>query len=146
MIGNFTYKANPLQLGDLKGNRFQIALRNVTAPDENIKESIEAIKTNGFINYFGLQRFGNCMTVPTFEVGKAMLKKNWKETCELILKPRNSEPWFMTKMRKYWWDTRNARGALKMLNQSNKSIEARLLYGLKTCGNNDYKNALAMVN
>lgn len=145
-VGNFTYKNTPLQLGDLNGNRFQIVLRSVDASEELINQSMDSLKTYGFINYYGLQRFGNCMAIPTFEVGKAMLKMNWKAACELILKPRQSEPGYMQKMRSYWWKTRNARGALNMLAKWNRSIEARLLLGLVKCGNNDYLNALSMVS
>jgi tRNA pseudouridine synthase D (TruD) len=32
----------------------------------------------GFVNYFGLQRFGNAHA-PTHSIGKALLKHNWEE-------------------------------------------------------------------
>ncbi|KAL1451611.1 hypothetical protein WDU94_005971 [Cyamophila willieti] len=67
-LGNFEYKDHPLQLGDLKGNFFRIAIRGVTATDESIDETMRLFKENGFINYFGLQRFGNNPEAATHDV------------------------------------------------------------------------------
>lgn len=78
-IGNITFKDKPLKLGDLTGNKFRIALRNVTGSDDLIEESLKNLKENGFINYYGLQRFGNDKEVPTFEIGIQLLLGNWKE-------------------------------------------------------------------
>lgn len=81
-IGNITFKNKPLKLGQLKGNRFRIALRNVSAPDELIEKAIESLKCNGFINYYGLQRFGNDKEVPTYSIGVKLLQGKFKEvTC-----------------------------------------------------------------
>ena len=58
-IGNFSYEKQKLQLGDSKGNHFVIAMRQVEAVEhKDIMESIESLSTLGFINYFGMQRFG----------------------------------------------------------------------------------------
>lgn len=78
-VGNFCYKTETLKLGQLKGNRFRIALRNVTADNEIVDKALEYLRDNGFINYYGLQRFGNCKEVPTHQVGIQLLKGNWKE-------------------------------------------------------------------
>ncbi|GFH06137.1 tRNA pseudouridine synthase D [Haematococcus lacustris] len=50
-VGNFSYVAEPIELGQLAGNRFNILLR--------------AVRALGFVNYFGLQRFGTA-GVPTY--------------------------------------------------------------------------------
>lgn len=73
------FKDKPLMLGQLKGNRFRIALRNVLADDELIEESMKFIEENGFINYYGLQRFGNDKQVPTYDIGVALLLGQWKK-------------------------------------------------------------------
>lgn len=78
-IGNLTFRDKVLKLGQLKGNKFRIALRNVLAEDELINKSLEEIQKNGFINYFGLQRFGNDKEVPTFNIGISLLQGKWKE-------------------------------------------------------------------
>ncbi|WP_456420088.1 tRNA pseudouridine(13) synthase TruD [Thermovibrio sp.] len=50
----------PLTLGDLKGNRFTIVIRNF---EKNLREKFyrnyEIVKRYGFPNYFGEQRFGS---------------------------------------------------------------------------------------
>ena len=40
----------------LKGNRFSVALRFIdrNTPDSDIKRNVENVKTNGFVNYFGM--------------------------------------------------------------------------------------------
>lgn len=83
-IGNITFKNTPLKLGQLKGNRFRIALRNVNAESAIISESLESLKEQGFINYYGLQRFGNDKEVPTFDIGIKLMQGNWKEVSSKI--------------------------------------------------------------
>lgn len=78
-IGNFTFKDKPLKLGQLIGNRFRIALRHITVEDTVIEDALNSLKEHGFINYYGLQRFGNNKEVPTFEIGVKLMQANWKE-------------------------------------------------------------------
>jgi len=52
---------------------------NVTGTDEQIEEAMTNLKEKGFINYYGLQRFGSSSSVPTPEVGRALLLGQWKE-------------------------------------------------------------------
>lgn len=87
-IGNICFKDKPLKLGELKGNRFRIALRNVTADNDVINVAMTSLKEKGFVNYYGLQRFGNDKQVPTFLIGIKLLQGNWKEViqyCKHIL-------------------------------------------------------------
>lgn len=59
--------------------RFSIALRDVTAENENdVKIALESLKENGFLNYFGLQRFGTSV-VKTSEIGAALIKEEWEK-------------------------------------------------------------------
>ena len=82
-IGNFKFKDHPLKLGQLVGNKFQLALRNVTAPDEVIERLMVFLQENGFVNYYGLQRFGNDREVPTYEVGLQLLLGNFKKVTDM---------------------------------------------------------------
>uniref|UniRef100_A0A182P8Q6 TRUD domain-containing protein n=1 Tax=Anopheles epiroticus TaxID=199890 RepID=A0A182P8Q6_9DIPT len=141
-VGNFTFKPDTLKLGQLQGNRFRIALRQVTASDETINASMEAFREKGFINYYGLQRFGNSATVPTYKIGIEMLKGNWKEACDLILQPREDEPPYMAEMRSIWAKTQNPSEALRKLRPTNKSVEAVLLHWLANHGAKDYFGAI----
>ncbi|MBC3766313.1 tRNA pseudouridine(13) synthase TruD [Neptunicella marina] len=47
-----------LRTGSLKGNRFTITLRNISAPEE-LESALKYVKQHGVPNYFGEQRFGN---------------------------------------------------------------------------------------
>lgn len=78
-VGNFMFKATPLKLGLLKGNRFRVALRHITVPESVIETSMDNFKANGFINYYGLQRFGNCASIPTHRIGLTLLRGQFKE-------------------------------------------------------------------
>ncbi|XP_045534392.1 pseudouridylate synthase 7 homolog [Papilio machaon] len=89
-VGNFTFKNYNLRLGMLKGNRFRIALRNVTASDEVIDEACERLRKRGFINYYGLQRFGTRVDMPTYEIGRKLLQSNFREAVNSILQDRES--------------------------------------------------------
>ncbi|XP_047515423.1 pseudouridylate synthase 7 homolog [Pieris napi] len=87
-VGNFTFSDVHLRLGMLKGNRFRICLRNVTASDEVIDKCCSLLRENGFINYYGLQRFGSRISVPTWQIGLHLLKNNLEAAVNCILKPR----------------------------------------------------------
>jgi len=47
-----------LKTGALRGNRFRIRLREVTADSEALHARLQQIRQGGFPNYFGAQRFG----------------------------------------------------------------------------------------
>uniref|UniRef100_T1HC43 TRUD domain-containing protein n=1 Tax=Rhodnius prolixus TaxID=13249 RepID=T1HC43_RHOPR len=144
VFGDYSYKHSCLRLGDLSGNKFTIAIRNVEAPDSQINSSLNLLKENGFINYYGLQRFGSSFLSPTFTAGKAILLKDWKKAVESILKPRNGEKCSLQvkKARETWWSTKNAGLALKCLPRNDGSIEGKVLRALKNQGNDQYYNAL----
>lgn len=141
-VGNFKFLAEPLRLGSLKGNRFRIALRSVKGEKEDIEKSLESLRDFGFVNYYGLQRFGNCQKIPTHVIGKALLASDFKQAVELILQERDGEPWYMGKMRKTYADTKDAKQALECLHSTNTCVEARLLHGLVKHGGTNYLQAL----
>ncbi|KAL0397352.1 UNVERIFIED_CONTAM: Pseudouridylate synthase 7 [Sesamum calycinum] len=90
-VGNFCHVNDGLVLGQLQGNRFTITLRSVSAETEDIvKASATALGENGFINYFGLQRFGSS-SIPTHLIGAALLRGEWKAAVSLILDPREGD-------------------------------------------------------
>ncbi|KAG6547822.1 hypothetical protein Mapa_010639 [Marchantia paleacea] len=90
-VGNFSYVDKSLGLGELSGNQFTITLRNVIAEDDGvISEASESLKQGGFVNYYGLQRFGSG-SVPTHLVGAALLRGEWKTAVDLVLQPREGD-------------------------------------------------------
>ncbi|EDV26432.1 uncharacterized protein TRIADDRAFT_22091 [Trichoplax adhaerens] len=96
--GNYQFIHTPIRLGQLKGNRFRILLRDIRLQDHDsslidiadlhsqIIQSMEEVKKQGFINYFGNQRFGKTIsTVNSYDIGLAMLRRDEKMAVELIL-------------------------------------------------------------
>ncbi|OWA50274.1 Pseudouridylate synthase 7-like protein [Hypsibius exemplaris] len=127
-IGNFSFEKEPLQLGSLSGNHFQLAMRGITETRENVERAVQRFALGGFINYFGLQRFGTT-EVSTMAVGKALLKSDWTAAVELIMRPRDGDNEVLAKCRKIWAETKDAEKALRPIGRRH-CIEADLLQGL----------------
>ncbi|KTW28933.1 hypothetical protein T552_01561 [Pneumocystis carinii B80] len=133
-LGNFSYTNVKLELGDLKGNEFTIILRDVKEEDEIIDECLNLLKKNGFVNYYGVQRFGTSNNA-THEVGILLLKFNWRGAVELLLK----EAWEKIKgtiemnetieSKGIWSNIENVKIALKNTCQKNVS-EYSILHSL----------------
>ncbi|XP_054014748.1 pseudouridylate synthase 7 homolog [Hylaeus anthracinus] len=141
-VGNFKFVKEPLKLGMLNGNRFRIALRNANGTDDQIEETMVSLRDNGFINYYGLQRFGTIAAIPTYAIGKALLQGKWTEAIELILKPRDGEQdRDLAEARKVYESTKNAHTAYKLIKGSDK-IEASLLKGICSAGSTNPQGAL----
>eukprot|EP00004_Rigifila_ramosa_P012990 TRINITY_DN2859_c0_g2_i4.p1 TRINITY_DN2859_c0_g2~~TRINITY_DN2859_c0_g2_i4.p1 ORF type:complete len:633 (-),score=124.84 TRINITY_DN2859_c0_g2_i4:374-2236(-) len=83
-VGNIAFVEAPLKLGQLRGNRFSLVLRRITAPVEVVAKSVATLEQQGFINYYGLQRFGTGV-VRTHQVGRELLLSQWKQAVTLIL-------------------------------------------------------------
>ena len=97
-IGNYQYQPFELRLGDLKGNEFAITLRNCTLQSKEdasftekfdqipsiVEESVNSLQRNGYINYYGLQRFGSFST-RTDIIGVKMLQGDLKAAVDAIL-------------------------------------------------------------
>ena len=97
-IGNFEYQPHGLELGELTGNEFVITLRdcqfeNVTSEDigakvdaasKIVQSASKELRERGYLNYYGLQRFGTFST-RTDTVGVRMLKGDFKGAVEAVL-------------------------------------------------------------
>jgi tRNA pseudouridine13 synthase len=98
-IGDFKYEKHRLELGELDGNQFIITLRDchfgeddLTLEDaarmklanEVVGQAVEHLQADGFINYFGLQRFGT-FGIGTDEVGKKILNEDFEGAVAAIL-------------------------------------------------------------
>jgi tRNA pseudouridine13 synthase len=97
-VGDFKYEPTGLALGDLQGNEFCITLRDCHFPGEedlnfeqkltNAKRllgiAVTAFQERGFLNYYGLQRFGSFAT-STDEVGLKLLQEDLEGAIKLIL-------------------------------------------------------------
>ncbi|KAG7894020.1 hypothetical protein KL908_002297 [Ogataea polymorpha] len=122
-IGGFSYADEPLRLGDLRGNEFIITIKDVTLNgqtldiptlEEKLAPIFKSIDKYGFINYFGMQRFGT-FSVSTHEVGKCLLQSEWKKAGELILSEQEVVLPDSVEARRIWKETRDASQALKKM-------------------------------
>ena len=116
-LGNFEYSKEEVRLGTLSGNRFDIVLRNVDIGEDAasatgsllekkqlVQQKLEAagkaLKAHGFINYFGMQRFGKFHD--TAEVGIAVLKGNFEGAVDIIMREKPDEYPRIAEARKQW--------------------------------------------
>ncbi|KAJ2693159.1 multisubstrate pseudouridine synthase 7, partial [Coemansia spiralis] len=114
-LGNYSYGDRELKLGDLGGNQFRIVLRHVQGADaESLEPVLEGIRATGFINYYGMQRFGT-QSISSHTVGIAALKADWREAVDLILRTRSGDCKDVSRAREIWRDTQDAKAALELL-------------------------------
>ncbi|XP_016362576.1 pseudouridylate synthase 7 homolog isoform X3 [Sinocyclocheilus anshuiensis] len=143
-LGNFSYKKHPLKLGELQGNHFTVVLRNISGSQEQVEQAMTSLRETGFINYYGMQRFGTT-AVPTHRVGRAILQNNWKEVVDLILKPRpGAEKGYLVKCREEWARSQDPEAALKKL-PVKRCVEGQLLRGLAKYGKNNIITAFGLI-
>jgi tRNA pseudouridine13 synthase len=98
-IGDFEYKTFGLELGALWGNEFVITLRDCHFAGEESKwtfedqldlakktvgDAVAQLQENGYLNYYGLQRFGS-FAAGTDDIGKLLLQGKFEAAVNLIL-------------------------------------------------------------
>ncbi|KAM8770882.1 pseudouridylate synthase 7 homolog isoform 2-T2 [Rhynchonycteris naso] len=143
-LGNFSYQKSPLKLGELQGNHFTVVLRNITGTDDQVQQAMNSLKEIGFINYYGMQRFGTT-AVPTYQVGRAILQNSWAEVMDLILKPRSgAEKGYLVKCREEWAKTKDPAAALRKL-PVKRCVEGQLLRGLSKYGMKNIVSAFGII-
>ncbi|CAH6722312.1 multisubstrate pseudouridine synthase 7 [[Candida] jaroonii] len=120
VLGGFSYEDENLSLGSLKGNEFLITIRNVKAINEGddlikiITTGFETLKTKGFINYYGMQRFGT-FSISTHTLGVKLLNDDWKGFVDLLLAEQDVVDPGSEESRKIWSETSNPSFALKKM-------------------------------
>ncbi|EJD01227.1 tRNA pseudouridine synthase D [Fomitiporia mediterranea MF3/22] len=113
-VADFKYGRAGLDLGMLKGNTFIITLRNVRVePLDTLDKAMESLKHKGFINYYGMQRFGTA-SIPTHSIGLAFLQCDWKRAADLILRHRPGEHPDVVAARDAWLIEKNLDKALSL--------------------------------
>lgn len=91
----------PLQLGNLRGNRFEIVLREVSCEAGLVESSCRALAERGFINYYGLQRFGKG-GAGNHLIGRALLQCDWKAANDLMFAPKAGERDEVVAMKRFY--------------------------------------------
>lgn len=140
----------PLRFGDLSGNRFTIILRNCSFDEETVDfgEIAATLSEKGFINYYGLQRFGRGGgEFSTDAIGRALLTGNFELACGMILDPRpNESNKSIAAARTLWKETRDPIKSLAAF-PYRCSAERAILQHLSKPGHaTDFPGAIASIN
>ncbi|XP_049639765.1 pseudouridylate synthase PUS7L isoform X2 [Suncus etruscus] len=138
-VFNIRSVKNSLRLGQLKGNHFDIVIRNLKSQvndtvnlRERIWEAIENVKNKGFVNYYGPQRFGMGRKIHTDLIGLALLKNEMVKAVKLFLTPEDlDDP--VNRAKKYFLQTEDAKGTLALMPEF-KVQERALLESLHRFG------------
>lgn len=137
-FGNFEYVADQLHLGDLSGNTFQVILRGVTVDESLVRHAVECARKSGFINYFGLQRFGTGVAA-THKIGEMLIQGSWKAAVHAILTPSNSEDHLSDALARF---QRGDDFEMCLKDIPNYLLEKRMLKCLSKGGDQRYLTAL----
>ncbi len=136
-------RGDPIGLGDLDGNRFEIVVRNIALEADEARSRAESVveKLEGYIpNYFGPQRFGENRPI-THEVGRHLLKGEYEEAVwTYIAKPSDQEYEKIRKVREDLWETREVEKAAEKFPEQYR-YEKILLYHLAK-NDEDYTGAV----
>ena len=113
-VGHFRPASQRLGLSQSRGNRFVVVLRNasleartggddaarpaagpaVESEEERLRlacdRAVSSLSARGFVNYFGMQRFGNAACLPTHAVGAALLRRQFVQTLKSVLHPKQA--------------------------------------------------------
>jgi len=136
-------KGDYIGIGDLTANRFEITIRQLMFPIEDLRNrAIETVdELDGkFPNYFGRQRFGSARPI-THQVGRHILRGEYEEAVwTYIAKPYDREYKSIRKIRQELWETREPEDAAEKFPEQYR-YEKALLYHL-TKNEGDYKGAI----
>ncbi|KAI8962497.1 pseudouridine synthase [Daldinia sp. FL1419] len=97
-LGDFKFEQHPIHLGHHSGNEFVIVLKNcyfsgtqdfsfekrLDVANVTVKSALEQVTRNGFINYYGTQRFGT-HRIGTQEVGMKILNRDFEGAVKALL-------------------------------------------------------------
>ena len=150
-IGNYEFNEKELKLGMLKGNQFCVVLRFVDKNiEKNFNEIVNEINKNGFINYFGMQRFG-VSHVPTNQIGKFVIKKNFKMAFLNILNTDSVNNALKQIGKENIFDLFEDENHMNFINDIMKiipkfTIEFKLLSNYKKSGKNSFQSSFSSLN
>ena len=104
-VGDYEYVNEGLKLGGLSGNNFGLIMRDIDSSPEDIKAACRKIGESGFINYYGLQRFGSGGTKSHIS-GIALFKQDWKLAVQLLFTAREGDKPEMLEMKEAFLEKR----------------------------------------
>lgn len=142
---NINFSTTPVTTGDLWGNKFFIRVRNIDMDKEALSDTVDKIvraldDRGGFLNYFGLQRFGTHRPNSQW-IGKRLVMEDYEGAInELLIPSFPRETDDAIKARKIYEETRDPALALEILPTS--LFYEKLVLEYLVDHPNDYKGAL----
>ncbi|XP_057709781.1 pseudouridylate synthase PUS7L isoform X1 [Corythoichthys intestinalis] len=139
--------SEPLKLGRLRGNHFDLVVRNLRSHGASgtrsfadtrhqltglVEEALENVKVRGFVNYYGPQRFGTGQSVQSDLVGLAILKEDMVDAVRLFFSPEDGDD-PPSKAKRHFLQTDNAKESLALMPAS-KARERLMLRALNRYG------------
>ncbi len=111
-LSNFEESQERINLGDLRGNEFEITVRDIEKNEmKKIEGNLEKIRKNGFINYFGEQRFG--IRGDTHLVGREIIRNRLGEAVWLYLTNEGDKDEHIVEFRKRLKETKDVHQGLR---------------------------------
>uniref|UniRef100_A0A6G3MDV0 Pseudouridylate synthase 7 homolog (Trinotate prediction) n=1 Tax=Henneguya salminicola TaxID=69463 RepID=A0A6G3MDV0_HENSL len=134
LIGNINLCCNRLRHGELKGNYFEIVIREINILKENhknidniLRDLFKKMEPFGFPNFFGKQRFG-LGDVSNYLIGKDIILCDWKSAVNGILCERPKMDNSIRGAIQEWKRSGNSSLALQFIeNDLNKKMEVNIL-------------------
>ncbi|MHA2387760.1 MAG: tRNA pseudouridine(13) synthase TruD, partial [Candidatus Hodarchaeales archaeon] len=120
-----------IAIGDLIGNHFQVKIRNIQrkVDDLELNSFCSDAETNGFLNYYGLQRFGSKRPI-LHKFGQYLLEEQYSLAIDLYLGASSEfENENITKIRQMYNEEESLEEIFELF-PSAYSFERRMLSGL----------------
>ncbi|KAF1780458.1 Pseudouridine synthase, catalytic domain [Phytophthora cactorum] len=140
LVGNAKYVPERLNLGDYAATASRWLF---TISDEQIHAAVRSWSEHGFINYFGLQRFGT-KAIATHEIGRAILQRDHKRVVDLLLCPQEGDATKIREARQTFQENQDVGVALKAL-PPYLIAERAVLQGLRAHGLTAYATAIQSI-
>ena len=129
-LSHFKYVHRGLRPGYNRGNRFQIIIRGANGNEEQVERIVRNISSNGFVNYFGKQRFSGTAT-RNQNCARFYLRREYANVVDAALRCPTYGCGSKEEMeaRRSWTDFQDASMALKKM-PKHLHFERQLLKGL----------------
>uniref|UniRef100_A0AAV1U4N9 TRUD domain-containing protein n=1 Tax=Peronospora matthiolae TaxID=2874970 RepID=A0AAV1U4N9_9STRA len=137
LVGDMRYVSRKIELGDCAGNRITMVIRSLPEDEkelskDDVSQAVSSWETRGFVNFFGLHRFGKTSTSYHL-LGRAVLRKDYKMAVLLVLRPQEGEASKIRAARESFRQHKDMTAALRML-PPYLVLERAVLEGLQQHG------------
>jgi tRNA pseudouridine13 synthase len=112
--------------------------------DEDIAAAMDTLQTTGFINYYGMQRFGNS-SVPTHAIGLALLRGDWQEAARMVLCEKDGDSDDLRAARRAWNVDHDAKQALRNMPRWAVAERSMLEFYSKASNAENHNGALSRI-